>query len=239
MLTIKHVSTAYTPGKFILKDISLTVPSGSIYGFIGPNGAGKSTTIKSIIGILPFQEGEILINGHNVATEPLACKSLTAYVQDNPDIYPYLTGQQYLDFVGDIYNISIDQRQSDIENYSQRLKFTPYLNQVVSSYSHGTKQKLAIIGALLSQPKLLVLDEPFVGLDPEATLNLRQIMRELCDQGSSVFFSTHVLEVAQKICDKIAMIKDGKIVIEGYTQDLVETMDLEQIFIEQVQAYDN
>ncbi|XJS11099.1 ABC transporter ATP-binding protein [Aerococcaceae bacterium WGS1372] len=239
MLEIKNLTTGYTTNKDILKAISLTVPAGSIYGFIGPNGSGKSTTIKSIIGILPFKEGDIMIDGRSVRKEPLACKSVTTYVQDNPEIYPYLTGQQYLDFIGDMYDVAIDVRQQRIESYSQRLKFQLYLNQIVSSYSHGTKQKLAIIGALLSQPKLLVLDEPFVGLDPEATMNLRMMMRDLCDQGSSVFFSTHVLEVAQKICDKIAMIRDGKIVIEGNTQDLIQSMDLEQVFLKQVQDNDN
>lgn len=239
MLEIKNLSTGYNSSQLILKGISMTIPKGIIYGFIGPNGAGKTTTLKSIIGILPFKQGEIYIDGHNLRTDPLACKKVIAYVQDNPEIYPYLTGQQFLDFMADMYDITIDLRQVRIEKYSNLLKFKPYLNQLVSSYSHGTKQKLAIIGALITNPKLLILDEPFVGLDPEATLNLRMIMRDLCQQGSSVFFSTHVLEVAQKICDKIAMIRDGEIVIEGNTQDLIQSTDLERIFLEQVQSHDN
>lgn len=239
MLEIINLSTGYTHHKMILKNISLTIPRGSIYGFIGPNGAGKTTTIKSITGILPFKHGDIYIDGHSLKREPLACKRITAYVQDNPEIYPYLTGQQFLDFMADMYNVSIELRQIRIKDYSERLKFKPYLNQLVSSYSHGTKQKLAIIGALITQPKLLILDEPFVGLDPEATINLRKMMRDLCQQGSSVFFSTHVLEVAQKVCDHIAMIQNGEIVIEGNTQDLIQSTDLENIFLEQVQNHDD
>lgn len=239
MLTIKNVSNGYTKNKPVIKDINLHVPSGTICGFIGPNGSGKSTTIKTLIGILPFKQGEILINGINLKEDPLACKQIMTYVQDNPEIYPYLTGQQYLDFIGDIFNIPIDARQVRITELSHQLKFDPYLNQIVSSYSHGTKQKLAIIGALIPQPKLLVLDEPFVGLDPEATNSLRQIMRDLCDQGSSVFFSTHILEVAQKLCDRIVMIKDGQVVIQGETEELVKNTDLEQIFLAEVNQHEH
>lgn len=234
MLVLRNVSNGYIKNKLIIKDINLEVPSGTICGFIGPNGSGKSTTIKTLIGILPLEKGEVLINGINLKEDPLACKQVMTYIQDNPEIYPYLTGQQYLDFIGDIFNVPMDLRQRQIKKFAHKLKFETYLNQIVSSYSHGTKQKLAIIGALLPQPKLLVLDEPFVGLDPEATNNLREMMRDLCKEGGSVFFSTHVLEVAQKLCDSIVMIKDGQVVLQGQTDELVQNMDLEEVFLKEV-----
>jgi len=212
ILEIKNFSKTYKGNKKAVDNLCITVEAGDIYGFIGHNGAGKSTTIKSVVGVLEFTEGEIYIDGHSVKKEPMECKSITAYIPDNPDIYEFLTGIQYLNFVADIFGIEQSVRQERIKTYGDLFGITENLGDLISSYSHGMKQKVAIISALVHEPKLLVLDEPFVGLDPKAALDLKNIMKELCRQGSAIFFSTHVLEVAQKLCNKIAIIKDGKLV---------------------------
>ena len=203
MLKITHLSKTYKGGKKAVDDLTLTVESGEIFGFIGHNGAGKTTTIKSVVGILDFDRGSIEIDGHSVKDDPMACKSITAYIPDNPDLYDHLTGIQYLGFVGDVFGVEGQLRRQRIAQYGDAFELTANLGDPVSSYSHGMKQKLALISALLHAPKLLVLDEPFVGLDPKASHTLKQIMAELCAQGSAIFFSTHVLEVAEKLCDRI------------------------------------
>lgn len=232
MLEIKKFSKTYSGGKRAVDRINITVNEGDIYGFIGHNGAGKSTTIKAVVGVLEFEEGEILINGHSVKTEPLECKKLTAYIPDNPDLYDYFTGIQYLNFIADIFGIDKDTRETRIRKYGDLFEITPALGDLISSYSHGMKQKVAIISALIHQPKLLVLDEPFVGLDPKASLDLKNMMKQLCADGSAIFFSTHVLEVAQKLCNKIAIIKEGRIVASGNMDDLVRDQSLEEVFME-------
>ena len=232
ILEIKNFSKTYKGNKKAVDNLSITVEAGDIYGFIGHNGAGKSTTIKSVVGVLEFTEGEIYIDGHSVKKEPMECKSITAYIPDNPDLYEALTGIQYLSFIADIYKISKEQREKLIKYYGDKLELTKYLGDLISSYSHGMKQKLAVISALIHKPKLLILDEPFVGLDPKASHTLKEIMRELCNEGSAIFFSTHVLEVAEKLCDKIAIIKDGKIVAEGTTEQVKGNNSLEEVFME-------
>ena len=214
-----------------MDNLCLTVEAGDIYGFIGHNGAGKSTTIKSIVGVLDFDGGDIFIDGHSVKTEPLACKKITAYIPDNPDIYEHLTGIQYLNFVGDIFDVGKNDRYARIEKYADLFEIKEALGDLVSSYSHGMKQKLALIGALIHSPKLLVLDEPFVGLDPKASFAVKNVMREMCEGGSAVFFSTHVLEVAEKLCNKVAIIKGGKLEIAGRTEDVVGGSSLENVFL--------
>ena len=232
MLEIRNFSKSYSKGKNVVKDISLKVNNGEIYGFVGHNGAGKTTTIKSIVGILDFKQGDILIDNMSIKNDPLECKKVMAYIPDNPDIYEALTGIQYLSFIADIYKISKEQREKLIKYYGDKLELTKYLGDLISSYSHGMKQKLAVISALIHKPKLLILDEPFVGLDPKASHTLKEIMRELCNEGSAIFFSTHVLEVAEKLCDKIAIIKDGKIVAEGTTEQVKGNNSLEEVFME-------
>ena len=232
MLEIRNFSKSYSKGKNVVEDISLKVNNGEIYGFVGHNGAGKTTTIKSIVGILDFQQGDILIDNMSIKNESLECKKVMAYIPDNPDIYEALTGIQYLNFIADIYKVSKEQRKELIRLYGDRFELTPYLGDLISSYSHGMKQKLAVISALIHKPKLLILDEPFVGLDPKASHTLKEIMRELCNEGSAIFFSTHVLEVAEKLCDKIAIIKDGKIVAEGTTEQVKGNNSLEEVFME-------
>ena len=232
MLEIKNFSKEYSKGKKAVDNISLTVNSGEIFGFIGHNGAGKTTTIKSIVGILEFSEGDILIDSKSIKKNPIECKKVMAYIPDNPDIYEALTGIQYLNFIADIYKVSKEQREELIRLYGDRFELTPYLGDLISSYSHGMKQKLAVISALIHKPKLLILDEPFVGLDPKASHTLKEIMRELCNEGSAIFFSTHVLEVAEKLCDKIAIIKDGKIVAVGSTEQVKGNNSLEEVFME-------
>ncbi len=214
-----------------MDNLCLTVEAGDIYGFIGHNGAGKSTTIKSVVGVLDFDGGDIFIDGHSVKTEPLACKKITAYIPDNPDIYEHLTGIQYLNFVGDIFDVGKNDRYARIEKYADLFEIKEALGDLVSSYSHGMKQKLALIGALIHSPKLLVLDEPFVGLDPKASFAVKNVMREMCEGGSAVFFSTHVLEVAEKLCNKVAIIKGGKLEIAGRTEDVVGGSSLENVFL--------
>ena len=235
MLEIKNFSKTYHGGKKAVNEVSLKVEKGDIFGFIGHNGAGKSTTIKSVVGILDFEEGDILINGHSVKAEPLLCKQILAYIPDNPDLYEHLTGIQYLNFIADVFGISSEERTKAIEKYGDMFEITDALGDLISSYSHGMKQKVAIISAVLHKPKLLVLDEPFVGLDPKASLVLKNIMKELCKEGCSIFFSTHVLEVAQKLCNKIAIIKGGNIVAMGDTEELTQNQSLEELFMEVVE----
>lgn len=232
MLEIKHYSKSYGEGKKAADDVSLSVMSGDIYGFIGHNGAGKSTTIRAVVGVLDFTDGEIYIDGHSVKDEPLSCKRVTAYIPDNPDLYENLTGIQYLNFVADVFGISAAEREQRIREYADLFEITNDLGDLIGAYSHGMKQKLAIISALIHAPKLLVLDEPFVGLDPKATFTLKQIMHSMCQQGTAVFFSTHVLDVAEKLCNKIAIIKHGKIIASGTMEELTEGHSLEEAFLE-------
>ncbi len=232
MLEIKNYSKSYSEGKKAADDVSLEVMSGDIYGFIGHNGAGKSTTIRAVVGVLDFTEGEIFIDGHSVKTEPIECKKVTAYIPDNPDLYENLTGIQYLNFIADIFGISAAEREERIKKYADAFEITDSLGDAISSYSHGMKQKVAIISALIHQPKLLVLDEPFVGLDPKATFTLKEIMHEMCGKGTAIFFSTHVLDVAEKLCNKVAIIKKGKIIDKGTMEELTEGQSLETAFLE-------
>lgn len=232
MLEIRNLSKTYKGGKQAVKNLSLTIEEGDIYGFIGHNGAGKTTTIKCAVGILDFEEGEILIDGHSVKKEPELCKSITAYIPDNPDLYDHLTGIQYLNFICDVYGVTAAERTDRISGYSETLELTSALGDLISSYSHGMKQKLAIIGALTHNPKILIFDEPFVGLDPEATFKLKNIMHELCEKGSAIFFSTHVLDVAEKLCNKVAIIKNGTLIAAGKTEELTNGQSLESVFME-------
>ena len=235
MLTINNFSKTYKGGKKAVDNISLQVKSGDIFGFIGPNGAGKSTTIKSIVGVLDYEEGEILISGHSMKKEPLICKKVIAYIPDNPDLYEHLTGIQYLNLIADIFGIPAAIRKEKIKKYADAFEITGNLGDLVSSYSHGMKQKLAIISAVIHEPKLLALDEPFVGLDPKAAVVLKKIMHELCASGSAIFFSTHVLDVAEKLCNKVAMIHHGKLAFAGTMEDMLKRKEggsLEEIFME-------
>lgn len=235
MLLINNLSKTYKGGKKAIDNISLIVEAGDVFGFIGHNGAGKSTTIKSIVGVIQFEEGEIFIDGHSVKKEPLACKKVTAYIPDNPDLYEHLTGIQYLNFIADIYGVPAVIRQEKIKRYGDAFEITRNLGDLVSSYSHGMKQKLAIISAVIHEPKLLVLDEPFVGLDPKAAICLKEIIHELCASGSAVFFSTHVLDVAEKLCNKVAMIHNGKLAFAGTMEDMLKEKNggsLEEVFME-------
>ena len=232
MLEIRHYSKSYGEGKKAADDVSLAVMSGDIYGFIGHNGAGKSTTIRAVVGVLDFTEGDIYIDGHSVKDEPMACKRITAYIPDNPDLYENLTGIQYLNFVADVFGISAEERERSIRRYADLFEITNDLGDLISAYSHGMKQKLAIISALIHAPKLLVLDEPFVGLDPKATFTLKEIMHDMCEEGTAVFFSTHVLDVAEKLCNKIAIIKHGRIIASGTMEELTEGHSLEETFLE-------
>lgn len=234
MLEIINFSKTYKGGKKAVSNLNLEILPGDIYGFIGHNGAGKTTTIKAVVGILDFEEGEIRIDGHSVKEEPLVCKSLLAYIPDNPDLYEHLTGIQYLDFIADIFQISSAVRTERIGEYAEQFGITESLGDLISSYSHGMKQKLAIISALIHKPRLLVLDEPFVGLDPSASVVLKQNMHALCEEGSAIFFSTHVLDVAEKLCNKIAIIKEGVLVAAGETAGLTQGKSLEEVFMEVV-----
>lgn len=232
MLEIKNFSKTYTKGKKAVDNINLHIKPGEVFGFIGHNGAGKTTTIKSIVGILDFEEGEILIDGNSIKDDPIKCKSITAYIPDSPELYEQLTGIQYLNFICDIYKISTDRRKEYIEKYAKIFELAGRLGDLISSYSHGMKQKLALISALVRKPKLLVLDEPFVGLDPKASFLVKEIMKEMCKEGSSIFFSTHILEVAEKLCDHVAIIKNGKIIAYGTMDDVKGDKSLEDVFLE-------
>ena len=232
MLEIKNYTKSYGSGKKAADNVTLTVEAGDIFGFIGHNGAGKSTTIRAVVGVLDFTEGEILIDGHSVKTEPIECKKITAYIPDNPDLYENLTGIQYLNFVADVFGIGAQEREEVIKKYADAFEITDSLGDLISSYSHGMKQKVAIISALIHSPKLLVLDEPFVGLDPKAAFKLKEIMHEMCDKGTAIFFSTHVLDVAEKLCNKVAIIKQGKIIDVGTMEELTEGHSLEEVFLE-------
>lgn len=231
MLRIEHLTKKYGDFKAV-DDLSLHIERGHIYGFIGHNGAGKTTTLKSIVGILPYDEGEIYIDGKLMKDNVMECKKMMAYIPDNPDLYEYLTGIQYLNFVADVYQVSQNDRELRIHKYADMMELTSDLAQPISAYSHGMKQKLAVIAAFIHQPKLIVMDEPFVGLDPKASHLLKQIMREHCDLGGAIFFSTHVLEVAEKLCDRIAIIKQGKLIVSGRTQEVVGNESLENVFLE-------
>lgn len=232
MLKIIGFSKTYKNAKKAVDNIDLTVAPGDIYGFIGHNGAGKSTTLKAIAGILSFEEGDILIDGISVKSQPVLCKQKIAFIPDNPDLYEHLTGLQYLNFIGDIFGVPTIERKQRIEKFSQAFELSAALGDIISSYSHGMKQKLSLISAFLHTPKLMVMDEPFVGLDPKAAFTVKELLQEMCKEGMAVFFSTHVLEVAEKICNKIAIIKNGKIVVSGDTAKVVENSDLEKVFLE-------
>ena len=231
MLCIQHLTKRYGEKKAV-DDLSLHIAPGEIYGFIGHNGAGKTTTLKAVVGILPFEEGEITINGVSVKTDPLTCKRQLAYIPDNPDLYDYMTGSKYLNFIADIFGVGAEERQERIRKYADLFELTDDLAQPIAAYSHGMKQKLAIISAWLHQPKLIIMDESFVGLDPKASHTLKGMMREVCDQGGAIFFSTHVLEVAEKLCDKVAIIKGGRLIRAGTMEEVKGDDSLEEVFLE-------
>ena len=231
MLTIQHLTKRYGEKKAV-DDLSLHIAPGEIYGFIGHNGAGKTTTLKSVVGILQFDEGEITIDGHSVKADPLTCKRELAYIPDNPDLYDFMTGIKYLNFVADIFGVGAAERQARIRKYADAFELTEDLAQPIAAYSHGMKQKLAIIAAWLHQPRLIIMDEPFVGLDPKASHLLKGMMREVCDNGGAIFFSTHVLEVAEKLCDKVAIIKGGKLIRSGTMEEVKGDDSLEEVFLE-------
>lgn len=231
MLDIQHLTKRYGEKKAV-DDLSLHIAPGEIYGFIGHNGAGKTTTLKAVVGILPFEEGEITINGISIKEDPLTCKRQLAYIPDNPDLYDYMTGSKYLNFIADIFGVGAEERQERIRKYADLFELTDDLAQPIAAYSHGMKQKLAIISAWLHQPKLIIMDEPFVGLDPKASHTLKGMMREVCDQGGAIFFSTHVLEVAEKLCDKVAIIKGGRLIRAGTMEEVKGDDSLEEVFLE-------
>jgi ABC-2 type transport system ATP-binding protein len=237
MLKITNFSKSYKSEKKAVDHLNLEVKSGDIFGFIGHNGAGKTTTIRSIVGVLDFEEGEITIDGISIKKDPVACKQRMAYIPDNPDLYEHLSGIAYLNFIGDIYQVYKFDRETLIEKYADAFELTQNLGDSISSYSHGMKQKLAIISALIHRPKLLILDEPFVGLDPKASFTLKNIMTGMCKEGSAIFFSTHVLEVAEKLCNKIAIIKGGKLVSCGTTQEVKGNSSLEKVFMELIDEH--
>lgn len=235
VLEIKNYSKIYSDNKKAVDNLSLTVKAGEIHAFIGHNGAGKTTTIRAVVGIMDFNEGEIFIDGHSVKNEPVKCKSITAYLPDNPDLYDYVTGIQYLNYMCDMFLVPAKERTVKIQKYADIFKITASLGDLVSSYSHGMKQKLALMGAFVHNPKLLILDEPFVGLDPEASFHLKKIMRELCETGTAIFFSTHVLEVAEKLCDKVSIINGGKLIESGTMEEIKGSHSLEDVFMEVVE----
>ncbi len=234
MLTIEHLTKIYPGGKTAVQDLNLHVAPGDIYGFIGHNGAGKTTTIKAAVGLLPFEQGDIRIDGISIRQDPLACKRTFAYLSDEPLLYPYLTGQQYLNFVADVFEVSRADRIRRTEELASPFGISDVLGELTSAYSHGMKQKLAILGALIHEPRLLILDEPFVGLDPEAVVTLKGLMHTLCRQGGAVFFSTHVLDVAERLCNKVAIIRQGHLVAAGETAVLTGGKTLEEAFMEVV-----
>lgn len=233
MLTIKNLTKHYKGSTKGITNLDLEIAAGDIYGFIGHNGAGKTTTIKCIVGIQDLDEGDILIDGISVTEDPMTCKRKIAYIPDNPDLYEYMTGIQYLNFVADIFGISASDREERIKKYGDAFEITSSLGDLISAYSHGMKQKLAIIAALVHEPKLLIMDEPFVGLDPKASVTLKEIMRSICSEGGAIFFSTHVLDVAEKLCNKVAIIKNGKLIASGAMDEIVrDGASLESIFME-------
>ena len=234
MLRIENLTKNYGDKKAV-DNLSLHIQAGEIFGFIGHNGAGKTTTLKSACGILGFEEGEIFVNGISVKNDPIACKERIAYIPDNPDLYPFMSGLQYLNFIADVFKVSTKVRKERIEKYAEIFSLKNDLGQQISAYSHGMKQKLALISALIHEPKLMIMDEPFVGLDPKAAHTVKGIMRELCNKGSAIFFSTHVLEVAEKLCDKIAIIKDGKLVKVGTVEEVKGDTSLEDVFLDLVE----
>ncbi len=231
MLQIQHLTKTYGDKKAV-DDLCLSISSGEIYGFIGHNGAGKTTTLKSVAGILKFDSGEIFIDGKSIKTDPVSCKSEIAYIPDNPDLYDYMTGIKYLNFIADIFKITAEKREELIRKYSEMFEIRNDLSKPISSYSHGMKQKLAIISALIHSPKLIIMDEPFVGLDPKASHILKELMRDMCGEGSAILFSTHVLEVAEKLCDKVAIIKGGKLIRSGTMEEVKGDDSLEDVFLE-------
>ncbi len=232
MLEIINLTKSYDNNKKAVDDLSLAINDGEIFGFIGHNGAGKTTTIKCCVGILTYEKGEILIDGLSLVDNPVECKKKIAYIPDNPDLYEQLTGIQYLNFISDIYEIEKEVRRERIEKYSTIFEMNNRLNEIISSYSHGMKQKLALISAFIRKPRLLILDEPFVGLDPKSSYEVKKIMKELCEEKCSIFFSTHVLEVAEKLCDKVAIIKSGKLVASGTMDEVKGNQSLEDVFLE-------
>lgn len=234
MLEIKNYTKSYVKGSNVVENLSLKVEKGDIYAFVGHNGAGKTTTIKSIVGILDFEKGDILIDNKSIKKHEIECKMKMAYIPDNPDLYEHLKGISYLNFIADIYRVSKEKREELIKKYADAFEITKNLGDPISSYSHGMKQKLAIISALIHEPKLLILDEPFVGLDPKASHTLKEIMKEMVKKDCSIFFSTHVLEVAEKLCNKIAIIKEGKIVVEGNMKEVIKNKSLEDTFMQLV-----
>ena len=231
MLHIDHLTKAYGEKKAV-DDLTLHIAPGEVYGFIGHNGAGKTTTLKSVVGILQFDSGEITIGGKSIRTDPLGCKKQLAYIPDNPDLYEFMTGIKYLNFIADVFGVSAGERQARIRKYANAFELTGDLAQPIAAYSHGMKQKLAIISAWLHEPKLIIMDEPFVGLDPKAAHILKRMMRELCDNGGAIFFSTHVLEVAEKLCDKVAIIKGGRLIRSGTMEEVRGDESLESVFLE-------
>ena len=231
MLKIEHLTKVYGDKKAV-DDLSLHIQPGEIYGFIGHNGAGKTTTLKSVVGILQFDEGEITIDGISIREQPLVCKKKFAYIPDNPDLYDFMTGIKYLNFIADVFGVDENTRQERIRKYAELFELTNDLGQPIAAYSHGMKQKLAIIAAWMHDPKLIIMDEPFVGLDPKASHLLKGMMREVCDNGGAIFFSTHVLEVAEKLCDKVAIIKGGKLIRSGTMEEVKGDDSLEEVFLE-------
>ncbi len=231
MLKIEHLTKTFGEKKAV-DDLSLEIAPGEIYGFIGHNGAGKTTTLKSVVGILPFDQGEIYIDGTSIKADPMGCKRKIAYIPDNPDLYDYMSGTQYLNFMGGIFGVPAEELKYKAHFYANEFSLISDLDKAIGSYSHGMKQKLAVIGALIHDPKLIIMDEPFVGLDPKAAFILKQIMREMCDKGSAIFFSTHVLEVAEKLCDKVAIIKDGRLIRSGTMEEVKGDESLEEVFLE-------
>ena len=231
MLDIQHLTKTYGEKKAV-DDLTLHIAPGEIYGFIGHNGAGKTTTLKSVVGILQFDQGEITIGGKSIKTDPLACKRLLAYIPDNPDLYDYMTGIKYLHFIADVFGVDARTRRERIRTYADTFELTGDLAQPIAAYSHGMKQKLAIIAAWLHDPRLIVMDEPFVGLDPKAAHTLKGMMRQACDNGGAIFFSTHVLEVAEKLCDKVAIIKGGRLIRSGTMEEVKGDDSLEEVFLE-------
>ena len=238
MLKIEHLTKTFGE-KTAVDDLSLHIQPGEIYGFIGHNGAGKTTTLRAVAGIMSFDAGEIYIDGKSVRAQPVECKRDLAYIPDNPDLYEFMTGIQYLNFIADIFGVDPDTRAERIHRYADTFGLEKNLANPISSYSHGMKQKLAVISALIHEPKLILMDEPFVGLDPVASHNLKQIMRKICDNGGAIFFSTHVLEVAEKLCDKVAIIKGGKLIKSGTMDEVKGDESLEEVFLELAEEADN